>query len=146
MAAVDAGTGAHIHDMVGNADHFLVVLHQQDGVAGVTQPLHGAFHPFDVAVVEADARLVQDVQDVRERRIDVFGDFAALGLAPGERSYRTVQAQIPQADFLQGREARTDGRLHVHGQRVLQALNPRIEARDGHGACFGNVPALDFAA
>ena len=145
MPAVDTGAGAHVHNVIRNANHFLVMLYQQHRVAGIAQPLHGAFHPLDVAVMQAHAGFVQDIQDVRERGIDVFGNFTALGLAAGKGAHRTVQAQIPQADFFQRSEPCPNGRLHVNGQRILETLDPRVETGDGHGACIGNVFPFNFA-
>ena len=126
-AAVDARAGAQVHDVVGNPDHLRMVLHEEDGVAGVAQALDRALHPLDVAVVQAHAGLVQDVEHIGQRGIDVFGDLAALGLAAGERPDGPVQAQVPEADLLQRREPRADGRLEVHRERIGQVPDPGIQ-------------------
>ena len=82
-AAVDAGARPQVHDVVGDADHLGMVLHQQHRIAGVAQPAYRALEPFDVARMQADARLVEDVEYVGERGVDVLGNLAALRLAAG---------------------------------------------------------------
>ncbi len=42
--AMDAGSGAHLHDMIGGADGILVVLHHDDGVADVAQAFERGDH------------------------------------------------------------------------------------------------------
>ena len=65
-AAVDPRSGAEVHNVVGDADHLRMVLHQQDGVAPVAQPADRAFQPLDVARMQPHAGLVQDIEHVRE--------------------------------------------------------------------------------
>ena len=122
-----------------------VVLHEEDGVAGVAQALDRALHPLDVAVVQAHAGLVEDVQDIGQRRIDVLGDLAALGLAAGEGPDGPVQAQVPEADLLQCGKPGADGRFQVHRERIGQVPDPGIEPGNGHRTGLGDVFPFDLA-
>ena len=111
----------------------------------VPEAPHAPLHPFDVAVVQAHAGLVQDIQHVGQRRIDVFRDLAPLGLTAGERSHRTIQTQVSEADLFQRRQPGADGLFQVHGQRIGQSPDPGIEPGDGHGTGLGDVFSFDLA-
>ena len=67
------------------ADHLLVVLHHQHGVALVAQALQGADELAVVALVQADRGLVQDVEHAHEARPDLGRQPDALRLAARER-------------------------------------------------------------
>ena len=60
-ATVHARTWAHVHHMIGRADHVLVMLHHQHRVAQIAQALQGADQALVVALVQPDAGLVQHV-------------------------------------------------------------------------------------
>ena len=62
LAAVLAGARAHVDDPVGRAHRLLVVLDDDQRVAEVAQALQRADQARVVALVQTDARLVQDVQ------------------------------------------------------------------------------------
>ena len=82
--------GTHVHDVVRDTDHLLVVLDEQDRVAVVTELADRILEQGYVVVVQADAGLVEDVEQVGEGRVDVLRYLASLGLAAGERTHRTV--------------------------------------------------------
>jgi hypothetical protein len=71
VAAVHAGAGAHVHEVVGRAHHLLVVLHDQHGVAEVAQPLERPDQLAVVPLVEADRGLVEDVEHADELAPDL---------------------------------------------------------------------------
>ena len=54
--------GADVDDVVGLADRLLVVLDDDDGVAGVAQVLQRGQQPAVVALVQTDRRLVEHVE------------------------------------------------------------------------------------
>ena len=66
LAAVLAGARAHVDEPVGAAHHLLVVLDDEHGVTEVAQPLKRRDQLAVVALVEADRRLVEDVEDADE--------------------------------------------------------------------------------
>ena len=66
VAAVFAGAGAEVEDVVGLADGVFVVLDDEDGVAEVAEVFEGGDEALVVALVEADGGLVEDVEDAAE--------------------------------------------------------------------------------
>ncbi len=105
LAAVLAGAGADVHDPVGDLDGVLVVLHDDERVAHVTQPHQGLDQAVVVPLVQTDGRLVQDVQDADEAGADLGGQPDALGLAAGEGAGRAVEREVVQADVDSGSAA-----------------------------------------
>ena len=77
--------GPDVDDVVGGAHHLLVVLDDDHGVAEVAQTGEGLDQARVVGRVEADGRLVADVQHAHEAGADLGGEADALGLAAGER-------------------------------------------------------------
>ena len=65
--------------------HLAVVLDDDHGVAGVAEPLERLDQPPVVALVEADRRLVEHVEDPAEVRADLRREPDALRLAARER-------------------------------------------------------------
>ena len=65
-AAVDAGAGTHVDDMIGGADGFFVVLDDDHGVAEVAQVDQRIEQPAVVALMQADRRLIKDVEHARQ--------------------------------------------------------------------------------
>ena len=66
LAAVVARLGADVDDVVGGADHLLLVLHDDHRVAQVAQLLQDLDQAVRVARVQADRRLVEDVERTGE--------------------------------------------------------------------------------
>ena len=83
------------------AHHLLVVLDDEHGVAEVAQPLERADQPVVVALVEADRRLVEDVEDADELRADLRREPQPLRLAARERRRRAVEREVADADVVE---------------------------------------------
>jgi hypothetical protein len=66
---MNAGTRPHVDDVVGGADHVLVVLDHQHAVANVAQMLERADQPVVVALVQADAGRRAQITPVRPEPI-----------------------------------------------------------------------------
>ena len=86
LASVLARAGPDVDDVVGDADRLLVVLDHEHRVAEVAQPDHRVDEALVVALVEADRRLVEHVEDADESAADLAGEPDALGLAARERA------------------------------------------------------------
>ena len=71
VAALAPRLGAYVDDPVGRAHHLLVVLDDDHRVAGVAQLLQAADQPPVVALVQADRRLVEDVEHIHQFRSDL---------------------------------------------------------------------------
>jgi hypothetical protein len=103
LAPVPSGARSHVHDVVGRADRFLVVLHDQQRIAQIPKGLERVEQPPVVPGVEADARFVQHVQDTDQSAADLGGQPDALALPAGERLGRPRERQVAEADM--GHEA-----------------------------------------
>src|SRR5690606_13565514 len=101
LAAVLAGAGAHVDDVVGGPDRVLVVLDHDHRVAQVAQVLEGADQAVVVALVQADRGFVQHVEHAGETGADLGGEPDALRLAPGERLGGTIERQVVEPDVVQ---------------------------------------------
>ena len=63
---MDARAGPHVDDVIGGADRVLVMLDDQHGVAEIAQAAQRLEQHVVVALVEADAGLVEDVEHARQ--------------------------------------------------------------------------------
>ena len=108
ISAGVAGAGAEIDHVVGAANRFFVVLDDEDGVAEVAQGFERAEQAAIVARVQADGRLVENVEDAAQARADLRGQADALGFAAGERGGGTVESEIAEAHIEKKIEALGD--------------------------------------
>ena len=99
LAAAVAGAGAEVEQVVGGGDHFAIVLDQDQRVAEVAEVLQGCEQPAIVARMQADGRLVEDVQHAGQAAADLAGQPDALRFAAGQRRRRPAQRQIVEADI-----------------------------------------------
>ena len=123
------------------------MLHDDEGVAQIAQTAERFEQLVVVALVQADARLVKDIQHAHQRRADLRGQTDALRLSAGERPGRARKRQILQADIFQKAEAVADLLQDRLGDHSLRALEPEAvqkvqlpadgetaELRDGQAA------------
>ena len=119
LAAVLAGARADVDDPVGGGDGVLVVLDDDQRVAEVAQPGEGLDQPVVVALVQPDARLVEDVEHADQPGPDLGGEPDALRLAAGQRAGRAVEAEVVEADVEQEPEPGVDLLDHPLGDLPL---------------------------
>ncbi len=134
VAAVLAGPGTEVDDVVGGAHRALVVLDHDHRVAEVAQPLQGPDQLRVVALVQADRRLVEDVEDADQARADLGREADPLRLPAGERACRPGQVQVADADVVEEGEALLDlahdqARDRPLGVGQLQLVDPLCAAR-----------------
>ena len=123
------------------------MLDDDERVAEVAQLLERVQELFVVALVQADARLVEDVQHPHQARADLSGQTDALGLAAGECRGRARERQIAEADARQKAQTGADLLEDALGdQAVLLAEREAVdefqrlddgqirEIRDAHAA------------
>ncbi len=108
VAAEFAGARPHVDDPIGRAHRLLVVLDDEDRVAQVAQIEQGADQPAVVALMQADARLIQDVEHAHELRADLRRQPDALRLAAGEGRRHPVEGQVVQPDIHEEAHARVE--------------------------------------
>ena len=125
-----AGAGAHVDDIIGVADRVLVMLDDEHGVAEIAQAIEGDEQPLIVALVEADARLVEHVEHARQARADLAGEADALALAAGERARGAVEVEIVEADIVEEAEPLVDLLEDGAGDLVLGRVELFREGRE----------------
>ena len=97
-----------VDDVVRRAHRALVVLHDDDGVAKVAQPLERRDQPLVVTLVQADRGLVEDVEHTHEARPDLGGQADPLRLAARERGRRALEREVADPDVVQEAQALVD--------------------------------------
>src|SRR5271170_7988188 len=95
-AAVAAGAGAEVDDPVGVRHDRLVVLDDDDRLAGIDQPVEQAEQLLDVGEVEAGGWLVEEVDAALLAHVG--GQLEPLPLAAGQRSERLAEAEVAEPD------------------------------------------------
>src|SRR5437899_4239377 len=98
LATMPSGARTEIDDVVGRANGFLIVLHDEHRVAEVTQLLECGEQPRVIALVQADRRLIQDVQHADEAAADLRRETNALRFATGECDGRTIEREVIESD------------------------------------------------
>ena len=101
------------------ADRVLVVLHDDERVAQVPEPHEGLDQPAVVALVQADARLVEHVEHADEARADLRREPDALRLAAGQRAGRAVEGEVVQPDVDEELQPLVDLLEHPLGDLLL---------------------------
>ena len=125
LPAVLAGARTHVHDPVGGAHRVLVVLHDQHGIAEVTQVEQCAQQTGVVALVQADAGLVQDVHHAHQLRADLRRQANALRFAAAEAGGLPIQGQVVETDVVQEAQPRPQLLQDLAGDRLLAVAQRR---------------------
>src|SRR4029078_6576632 len=117
-------------------------------VPWVAQPAQRGQQPPVVALVQADRRLVEDVEDTRQAGADLGRQADALSFAPGQRRGAAAEREIPDADVVQEAQAIADLAQEAPRARVLalgelEALDRAQGGRDRQRDVLGDGPALD---
>ena len=119
VAAVLAGAGPEVDDVVGGADRLLVVLDDDDGVAEIAQPRERREQRAVVALVQADRRLVEDVEHAGQVRADLRRQPDALPFAARQRRGAAAERQVADADVVQEVQPIADLAQDAAGDQVL---------------------------
>ena len=84
--------------MIGRANRVLVVLDDDHGVADVAQALERGDHLGVVLRVQADARLVEDIEHAHQPRPDLRGQADALRFTARERARPPIEIEVVEPD------------------------------------------------
>ena len=151
LAAVHAGAGADVDDIVGGEDRVLVVLDDDHRVAEFAQAPQRVEQARVVALVQADRRLVEHVEHAGQARADLRGEADALALAARQRARGARQGQIVEADVAQEGQPVDDlledalGDLVALGvERAGQRARPFDRRLDRQQADLADVLAVDL--
>ena len=101
VAAEIAGARPEVDDVVRRPDRLLVVLDDDDGVAEVAEPRQRREQLAVVALVQADRRLVEDVEHAGQVRADLRRQADALPFAARQRRRAPAERQVADADVVQ---------------------------------------------
>src|SRR5215208_7218154 len=115
VAAKLASTWTEIDHVIGGANGFLVMFDDHDGVAEIAQPRERGQQLAVVALMQADRRLVEDVQDAREICTDLCGQPNALALTTRERGCAAVECEISDTDVIEKPQALANLAQHAAG-------------------------------
>jgi len=126
-----ARAGSEVDDEIGAADGVFIVLDDEDGVAEIAQAFERAEEALVVARVEADAGLVENVENSAEARADLRGQADALGFTAGERGCGTVEAEVAEADSEEKLDALSDFLERTGGDFFLAGGEMRNNFVDG---------------
>ena len=118
-AAMDAGRRADVDDVVGGQDRVLVVLDDDHRVAEVAQALQRFKQPGIVALVQADGRLVEDIEDAGQAGADLRGEADALRFAARQRARAARQGEVIEADIVEEAQPVADFLEDADGDLVL---------------------------
>ena len=124
-AAVLAGTGADVHDVIGLPDDIFVVFDHEHGVADVGEMTKGGDQTIIVTLVQADRWLVEDVTDADQSGSDLGGEADSLGLAAREGSAASVEREVIEPDRTEKAQPRTN--LAEDGRRDRLTLGVQLE-------------------
>src|SRR5438552_3760909 len=80
----------------------------EQSVFGIAEAMEDADETVDVAWVEADAGLIEDVKGVDERRAERGGEVDPLDFAAAEGARLPVEREIAEANVHEVPEARAD--------------------------------------
>ena len=148
MAAVLAGAGPEIDQIVGGADRLLVVLDDEHGVAEIAELAERGEQTPVVALVQADRRLVEHVQHAGELRSDLRRQANPLPFSARQRRRAPAEREIAHADVGQKPQAIADFAHDPSGDEQLALgelddLEEREHFRDGEADVLGQPAALD---
>src|SRR5262249_32823408 len=108
FAATYTSARAEVEDIISMPDRVGIMLNYEDGVSQVAQALERPQQSVVVALVQADARFVEDVEHTDQAGTDLGGQSDALRFAAAQRAALAVQRQIPKAHVFQETEPGAD--------------------------------------
>ena len=149
VAAVLAGAGAEVDQVVGGHHRALVVLDHDHRVAEIPQAVQGRDQLLVVALVQADRGLVEDVHDADQAGADLGRQPDPLRLAARQRAGRAGHREVADADVVEEGEPLGDLAHDQAGDRALglgqlQFFDPLLRASRREVAVLGDAEAADF--
>lgn len=142
-SALFTGLGAQVDDPVGRADDVEVMFDDEDGVAGIDQGVEGEEEDADVVGVEAGGGFVEQEEGGASRGVglvvefgELGGEFQALAFPAGEGVDGLTQAEVTEADILEGAQGFGGATGGTIGWKLVQPVDGLV---DGGGQDVGNV-------
>ena len=126
LPAALPGAGADVDQPIGGAHHRFVVLDDQHGVALLLQLAQRLDQPRVVARMQADRRLVENVEHADQPRADAGRQPHALHLAAAERVGRAIEREVLEPHVFQKLEPPHDLRGQRLADRLLRRRKPQL--------------------
>ena len=108
FAALETCSGAHVDEVVGGADDVLVVFYYNHRISEIAESGHRGDEAGGVRGMEADGRLVEDVDHSAQAGTELGGELDALDFAAGEGAGGAVEREVIKADVFEEAEALFD--------------------------------------
>src|SRR5690242_6321085 len=99
MAARFAGARTKVHNVIGAANRFLVVLNHEDGISQIPQGFQGGEQATVIALMQTDGRLVEHVEHPPQPRAYLRSQPDALRLSSRKSCRRTREREVSQANI-----------------------------------------------
>ena len=143
-----ASPWADVNNPVAFANGLFVVFDNNHRVAQITQPSQRVDEPAVITLVQTDRRLVKHVQGAHQTRTNLTCKPNALRLSSRQRSCRSSQREVIEADIEQKTESSIDLFCHAFGNHAISVR--QFEARkkfrrisDRHLADLRNIPIVN---
>ncbi len=122
------------------------MFHHNDRIAHIAQIFKRSNQFLVVALVQPDARLVENVKHIHQLRPDLRSQANALTFAARQRSRSTVERQVAQPHIEQKLQARVylfqnfggDGQLFFR-HRFGSIAQPSVQVAQFHSRQFGDI-------
>ena len=88
-----------VKQIIGGTDRVFVVLDNQDRVADIPEVFENFYQPRVIARMQADARLIENIEGTDEQRTQICRKLNALSLAARQGRRQPSERQIIQADL-----------------------------------------------
>ncbi|CAB5034689.1 unannotated protein [freshwater metagenome] len=125
--------------MLGDRDRLGPVLDDQHGVALVTQSQEQVVHALNVVRMQPRRGFVERIGDIGQRRAEVPDHLHPLSLAARQRSRRSVEGEVAQADLDKRAQRVVQRREQWCDRGLVQALDPGRKIADLHEAGLGDA-------
>src|SRR5688572_17339406 len=147
LAAVFARTRTQIYQVVGDANRLLVMLDDDDRVAEIAKMMERAEKRAIVALMQADGRLIEDVEHARKIGANLRRQPDALSFATGQRGRAAAEREISDADVVEKPQPVLDFLEHAPGNQVLalaqvETVEDVVRFADRQVDVLGNGSAL----
>ena len=119
FATVLAGSGADVDNPVAFTNGFFVVFDNNHRVAQITQTSQRVDEPTVITLVQTDRRFVEHVQGANQTRTNLACEPNALRLSSRQRSRRSRQREVIEADIEQKSESSIDLFCHALGNHAI---------------------------
>ena len=129
LTAPHPSARTQVENVVGLADGVGIVLDDEHRVAQVAQSLQRPQQTLVIALVQTDARLIEDVEHPDEASANLRRQANALRLAAAQGAAFPVERQVAQPDVLQKAQPRPDFLDQVMRNLLLEFRQPQCRQK-----------------